>query len=358
MLLNQLFEYQDLESEKQNIIAKISGLSAENEDDAALLDRIYKVLNSGNIGNNIQNALVPPSADELMTDAEVNAHRQEITKIISNLDANYGNLSKFLNKLEAGGVVNVAELKKPLTSLSAIFNNDPLALKAFVALVRYGVGIKQKGPGEFGLAMLSNKVRLAAGEGDLEVDGIGKVELKVATGKAGGRIGYGGSSQKSRRATIDKYAEQIPTVISKIGGAGGSLGLVPFMDGLNQDLPPNDANNQKLRKQIALELFAPDLEKFAEPVANAVATQTAAGAVEQEYVKQNFLWYKNRDDFDALLVMTIPVGKSSMMRNENDAVQFRTGGHSQSTSISIIPTQAGAGREQWAQLTHNAAKVK
>ena len=56
--------------------------------------------------------------------------------------------------------------------------------------------------------------------------------------------------------------------------------------------------------------------------------------------------------------MTIPVGKSSMMRNENDAVQFRIGGHGQSTSISIIPTQAGAGREQWAQLTHNAAKVK
>ena len=35
MLLRDLFEYQDLEAEKQNIIAKVSGLSAENEQDAA-----------------------------------------------------------------------------------------------------------------------------------------------------------------------------------------------------------------------------------------------------------------------------------------------------------------------------------
>ena len=57
MLLRDLFEYQDLEAEKQNIIAKVSGLSAENEQDAALLDRIYKILNSGTIGSNITNAL-------------------------------------------------------------------------------------------------------------------------------------------------------------------------------------------------------------------------------------------------------------------------------------------------------------
>ena len=39
--------------------------------------------------------------------------------------------------------------------------------------------VKQKGPGEYALACLTNKIRLAAGEGDLDIDGIGKVELKA-----------------------------------------------------------------------------------------------------------------------------------------------------------------------------------
>ena len=46
-----------------------------------------------------------------------------------------------------------------------------------------------------------------------------------------------------------------------------------------------------------------------------------------------------------------------MIKNDSDLIAFRRGGNSQSTSISIIPTQAGAGREQWAQLTLNKAKV-
>ena len=53
MLLKHLVEYDDLEAEKQNIVAKISGLRADSPEDAALLDRIYKILNTGTIGTNI-----------------------------------------------------------------------------------------------------------------------------------------------------------------------------------------------------------------------------------------------------------------------------------------------------------------
>ena len=45
MRLRQLFEYDDLNAEKETIISKIAGLQAENDEDAALLDRIYKLLN-------------------------------------------------------------------------------------------------------------------------------------------------------------------------------------------------------------------------------------------------------------------------------------------------------------------------
>ena len=45
--------------------------------------------------------------------------------------------------------------------------------------------------------------------------------------------------------------------------------------------------------------------------------------------------------------------KTAMIKNEKDLIAFRRSGHSMSTSISVIPTQAGAGREQWAQLSLN-----
>jgi len=361
MLLKHLFEYDNLEQEKQNIIAKISGLSADNADDAALLDRIYKLLNTGTIGANIETALTPPSADENMNQQELARHRQEVTKIIAGLDSDYKSLNAFLKRLEGGGVVNIGALSKPLSSLNAVFDNDPIAVKAFTALARYGVGVKQKGPGEFALAMLSNKIRLASGEGDLEIDGIGKVELKAALGSAGGRIGYGGGSQKAKRNVIDKFAARIPTVVANIGGTGGSLGFSGFINGLNADLPisgPNAAENKQLRKQIATELLTMDMEGFTGPVADAIANSEDPGVIEKAYLEQNFAWYKDRDDFDALLLISFPNLKSGMIKNAADLTAFRNSGHANATSISIVPTQAGAGREQWAQLTLNKAKIQ
>ena len=223
------------------------------------------------------------------------------------------------------------------------------------------MGVKQKGPGEFALAMLSDKVRLASGEGDLEIDGIGKVELKAALGSAGGRIGYGGGSQKAKRAVIDKYAERIPTVVANIGGTGGSLGFSGFVNGLNSDLPtsgPDAAENKQLRKAIATELLSMDMEGFTGPVADAIANSEDPKVIEKAYLEQNFAWYKDRDDFDALLLISFPNLKSGMIKNAADLTAFRTSGHANATSISIIPTQAGAGREQWAQLTLNKAKIQ
>ena len=101
------------------------------------------------------------------------------------------------------------------------------------------------------------------------------------------------------------------------------------------------------------ELLTMDLEKFAGPVIDAFATSQDATAIEDIYLTQNFLWYQDRDHFDALLLMHIPNRKTAMIRSPQDLIAFRRSGHANSTSIGIVPTQAGAGREQWAQLTLN-----
>ena len=359
MRLHDLFllkEYDDLEQEKQGIISAISGLRADNEEDAKLLDRIYKVLNTGQIGQNISNAFAVPLEGEPLSDKEKTLVIQDMTTIISNSDNDFKSLSGMTSMLEKGGVVDIGALDSPLTTFSNVFQH-PAAVKVFHALKNYGTGKKQKGPGEYALACLTNKIRLAAGGGDLDVDGIGKVELKSAVSSTGGRIGYGGGSQKAKRAVLDKYAERIPTVIGAIGGKGGSLGLTNFVPALAQDLPLTDADSKQLRQQIASELLTMDMESFAKPIIDAIASTDNVQQIEDEYLKANFAWYKDRDDVDALLLCSFPNEKFAMIKNDSDLIAFRRGGHSQSTSISIIPTQAGAGREQWAQLTLNKAKV-
>ena len=359
MRLHDLFllkEYDDLEQEKQGIISAISGLRADNEEDAKLLDRIYKVLNTGQIGQNISNAFAVPLEGEPLSDKEKALVIQDMTTIIAQSDNDFKSLSGMTAMLEKGGVVDIGALDSPLTTFSNVFQH-PAAVKVFHALKNYGTGKKQKGPGEYALACLTSKIRLAAGEGDLDVDGIGKVELKSAVSSTGGRIGYGGGSQKAKRSVLDKYAERIPTVMGAIGGKGGSLGLTKFIPALAQDLPLNDADSKRLREQIASELLTMDMEEFAQPIIKAFGSTDNVDQIEDEYLKANFAWYKNRDDFDALLLCSFPNEKFAMIKNDSDLIAFRRGGNSQSTSISIIPTQAGAGREQWAQLTLNKAKV-
>lgn len=356
MRYKDLVEYEDLGQEKEQIISTISGLSADNQDEANLLDRIWKILNSGTISTNIDNAFDIPLQDENMGDKEKLLVRQDMTKIFSTIESDYKTMDTLLKRLEQGGAVDIGALSKPLNTFSAVFG-DEVGSAAFRKLAAYGVGKKQKGPGEYGLACLSNKVRLAAGEGDLEVDGIGKVELKAAMSSSGGRIGYGGGSQKAKRAVLEKYKEKLPTVIGAIGAKGGSLGLGPFMNALNTDLPTSEPNNQKIRKALMLDLLQMDMENYAGPIADKVATTEDASQVELTYLAQNFEWYKNRDNFDALLLMSIPNQKTAMLRNANDLAAFRQGGHAGGLAISIIPTQAGAGREQWAQLTLNKAMI-
>ena len=349
--LNKLLkEYTDLSAEKDNIIKTISGLDATNEQHAELLDRIFKLLNSEHIGKTLDKAFSYPLMDEPFSDKQKAKVISDVTKIIGALDSDYGTMSRFIERLEkTGTVVDISELDKPLNTFANVFGDD-ISTKAFRALTSYGVGVNQKGPGEYGLACLSNKIKLASGEGDLEIEGIGKVELKAATSSTGGRIGYGGGSQKAKQAVIDKYAEQIPTVASSVSGSG-YLGFVKFINALNEDLPVTDINNQKLRRQIAEDLFKMDMEEFAGPICDVIAKDGNAENIETAYLRQNFLWYKDRDDFDALLLISIPNMKTAMIKNENDLIDFRRSGHSMSTSISIVPTQAGAGREQWAQLS-------
>ena len=358
MRFRELREYEDLNVEKEKIISTISGLEATDEQQAKMLDRIWKLLNSETVGNNITNAFKNPMADELMPEKTKEAHRIELTKILSQLDSDYASMNQFLKKLESGGVINIEQLKKPVNSFSAVFDGDAVALKAFDALKQYGVGQAQKGPGEFALAMLSNKIRLAEGDGDTEIEGIGKVEVKAAVGSsgAGGRLGHGGTGQSQQMATLEKYEENIPVTLERIRASkGGSIGISEFVKSLNAELDPSDSTNRQLRQKIALELLKPNFGSYANSIAETFG-QTDPNVVIAEYVKQNFEWYKNRDNFDAYLLISFTRKKTGMGRTGEDIIKLRETGQITGFGISMIPTKAGP-REQFAQITMNAAGI-
>ena len=77
------------------------------------------------------------------------------------------------------------------------FDGDETATKIFQAMATLGAGKKQKGPGEYALAMLSNRIALKPDGGDIAVDGKG-IEVKAETTKGGGRLGEGRWSSSGR----------------------------------------------------------------------------------------------------------------------------------------------------------------
>ena len=158
----KLTEYTDLNKEKKDIIAKISGYSADSPEQAEILDRIYKIINKGQIGTNIDTAFAQSMGDENQwSKGEGDKVRQEVARIIASVETDYKTLSAFIKRMESkGGVVNIAELSKPLNTFQSVFG-DAAGSQAFNALAGYGVGKKQKGPGEYALAVLSNKIKLA-----------------------------------------------------------------------------------------------------------------------------------------------------------------------------------------------------
>ena len=199
MRLQKLFEYEDLSTEQQNIVSKIAGLKADNEEDAKLLDKIYRILNTGVIGDNVAQAFNVPLEGEPLSDKEKTLVMQDLTKIIADADSDYKSISEMTDQLGKGGVIDIGSLDSPLTSFSNVFTH-PTALKVFHDLKNYGTGRKQKGPGEYALACLSNKIRLASGEGDLEIDSHHTIE------DVGWALGKGINTALGEKRGIKRYS--------------------------------------------------------------------------------------------------------------------------------------------------------
>ena len=351
MLLKDIFEYEDLSQEKQNIITAIAGLDVNDPKQATLLDRVYQLLNTETIDTKISSAFTTTMQDEVMSDKVKEQHKIQLAKIILHLDSDYSAMNTFLGKMEKGGVIDITALGQRTNSFNKILGGDPVAISAFHALSTYGVGQKQKGPGEFALAMLSNRISLAETQGDIMVAGK-KVEVKVEKSSGGGRLGYGGSQNSHQMGILNQFAEAIPNLIANMKK---SIGLSVFIQGLNVDLPVNVAENKETRVAIASALFEPTFGNYGTAMAQAFKQEDATTII-NEYVKQNFDWYKAQDPFEAILMVNFPRQKTAWVNSANDIINLRQTGQLTGFAISVVPSKARPS-EQFAQLSMSAAVI-
>ena len=343
-----LKEYEDLEAEKDKIQDIVSKLDIEDEKDRELIDQIWRILNADHIQSVIGKLVVKPIADETAMNKE--AATKVLTQVIYQIESSYDKIKEFLDDLEkTGSAYDVDALKQPINSLSNIFKSD-VGYTVFKTLLPYGVGSNKKGPGEFALAMLSDRVQLSDTTGDVVIDGE-LVEVKASkseTSSGGGRLGMGGMPQLKARDILLRYRDTIPTVASHLEDEGNkTLGISKFVSHLNQDLPVGDKRRYEITKEFYKDLFIPaSVEKIAKAFQNSDSDLEIA----LQYAGANYVDYLTKGKFEALLAIDMYTGKTAYLSNEEEFMNFQKGPHSGAMGISVVPSNSGP-TESFVQMT-------
>jgi len=351
---NKLNEYDDLEAEKTKIQDIVSKLDVDQEKDRELIDQIWRILNADHIQSVIGKLVVKPIADETAMNKE--AATKVLTQVIYQIESSYDKIKEFLDDLEkTGSAYDVDALKQPINSLSNIFKSD-VGYTVFKTLLPYGVGANKKGPGEFALAMLSDRVQLSDTTGDVVIDGE-LVEVKASkseTSSGGGRLGMGGMPQLKARDVLLRYKDTIPSVASHLENENNkTLGLGKFVEYLNQDLPVGDKRRYDIAKDFYKDLFIP---VAVEKIAKAFQSTDDIQEIGKQYAGANYIDYLNKGKFEALLAIDMYTGKSAYLPSEEEFIKFVEGPHSGAMGISVVPSNSGP-TESFVQMTFRKGKI-
>lgn len=334
----QLNEYDDLAAEQQKIAEIIKSLDIQDEKDAKLVDQIWRILNSEHIQSVIGTVVAKPIDDE--TAMNKTAATQVLTKVIYQVESDYKTIKAFLDDLqETGTAINVEQLTKPgVNSFANIFKSQ-MAFDIFKVLMPYGAGKQKKGPGEFALAMLSNRIRLSEGGGDIIIDK-DLVELKASsseTSSGGGRLGMNPLSQQQVMAVLSKYQDSIPSIMQHME-SNASLGLGNAVQLINKDIPVGDQR----RYDIAYSVYSAFMsDNAAKTIANSFKVNADPSAILRDFALANYEDYSAKGGFTALLGLVLNAKKTVYITSPEEFVEFFAGPHAGAPGVSFIPTKAG-----------------
>ena len=305
MRLINLFEYQDADEAKREIMQRVQGLDAGDEKQAQLLDRVYSLVNK----TGVVDRFLPLVNDKLTGEYSDEAIKDIATRIVSDR-LNLQQKGKFLDNFEKNQCVNPdVFLKDGHYSFNEVFNNDPVNIQMFLEFLDFGAGLQRAGKGEHALAILSQDIT-QKGTGDIDVKGV-PVELKVASTKGSGRLGEGGVSADRVKNELLKFEELTQPIEAYFAGGKKTMNLKLFVELVNSlNL---DAGR---RFQIGKAIFGQRFQTFGDQIANVFKTPNAsADAVLDAYIEANFEWYKANPDMGGAWqnMSSMAVGAMSMV---------------------------------------------
>jgi hypothetical protein len=197
-----------------------------------------------------------------------------------------------------------------------------------------------KGPGEFGLAVLSPHIKIT-GKGDLNI-GNELIEVKANAGQSGGRVGTPGLLKSDNVMTIiNKYID------FDVGLADGLnlKQLGPLMDGVGL--------SQGQKTKLAHELFTYIFDGKVD-VSGIVHAVVNGGDPNPSYLKANYELYQMDSGFDGMMLMNFP---AQALKYFKDPLQMAN--EIYAFSVYLVSANAGfQSRQILSQVTLKPVKEK
>ena len=322
----KLFEYASLDQAKQDIIQGVQALDTATDDqelakkNADLLDKIYTILNKGNVLDRVQEVLPTVLRGEYSDKMVI-----QIAYELTTAPLTYAERSEFADNLAKDKVINPKVLLTPGSyTVDDLTFNSSVNKAMFDHLKIFGVGQQMKGPAEHALAILCRKISIQ-GKGDVTI-GNTAVEIKAAVSSnpsgGGGRFGETGNvPSRNRMLEIVTSSEKIKPLIAQHLIKQKSLNIEQFVQLCNSaELEPQERNayGQAVFGEIFGPEAAPVIQAFAQPNAD-------PDTVRKAYIISNFNWYKNSDmggEWEILAAISFAANSIGVVKTGEDLKQI------------------------------------
>lgn len=312
-----LHEAGNLKKIKQEIIQAIDQIDTDTDDqeeakkNLEILDRVYTVLHKTKVLDRVKEVI--PTA--LKGDFEKSAAK-DIAEKIANAPMHFKDKLKVLDNLEKNKVVDEKILLKPGNyTIDQLTFNDKNNKALFDHFKDYGVGQKMKGPGEYGLIVLNQKIT-EADKGDIRVDNtLVEVKASVVPSGNGGRLGEGATlPSRDRVISLLNTFTELRAPIDEHLSKQKSLNVRRFVEIMNeQNLPVG--RRRKIASALFSEFFGPD----AKLVINEISKKDAdPKQVAVAYAMSNFAWYKRTGGWQVLVAIAFARNAMVVLKEPED----------------------------------------
>lgn len=268
-----------------NLKTQIIG-QVKKTDDSELLQKIYTVLNKTGLVDRI--GLV------LDRDTDTKGYVKQLVDMIIEVPGTYEEKLAFVKQYPTGYIDIKKMISGEYVKFDDLITGGPEAPLNFVH--RVFDALKQvtfggaKGPGEFGLAVLSPFIKIT-GKGDLHI-GKDVIEVKANVGQGGGRIGTPGLLRSDNiQPIINKYIE------ADLSGGLNLKQLSSLMDEAQLDT--------KTKKKLATELFNYIFKGEAD-VSGLISAVVSNQDPSPYFLKANYELYQKESGFAGMMLINFP----------------------------------------------------